>query len=75
MIERWRRRYDDVPIPVETREELDKHFAAIHDLIEDLGLRPFGKLDLSLPSNSFECQVVFRWRRDAPSHGTPERSQ
>ncbi len=60
----WRhKREEREPAYAEQRRQLAEHFEAMHDLLEQMGQRPFGKLELRLPGNSFDAQVIYRWER------------
>lgn len=67
VVRRWRQHDDAMPLPFDVEQELEEHFGALHDLLERAGHRPFGRLELRMPGQSFEAGVVYRWERsDAP---------
>jgi hypothetical protein len=47
----------------EQRRQLAEHFEAMHDLLEQMGLRPWGRLELRSPATAFDAEVIFRWER------------
>jgi hypothetical protein len=47
----------------EVLSEMADHFEALNQLLERLGHRPFGRLELRMPGNAFDSQVIFRWER------------
>jgi hypothetical protein len=65
----WRPRREELPqwMASEARAEIEaalcEHFEALHALMEQLGHRPFGRLELRLPGNAFDAQVIYRWER------------
>lgn len=62
-VQRWTR--DRLPLQsVELADALDAHFAAIHKLLEDAGHRPWGVLELRLPSQAHDCEVIYRWEME-----------
>ena len=65
MISRWRRKSDDLPLPFDIEQQLEECFERMHKLLEDAGHRPFGEIELKLPLQSFEYEVIYRWRREA----------
>jgi hypothetical protein len=46
---------------VHQRAALAEHFAAMNDLLEQMGQRPFGRLELRLPGDT--DSVIYRWER------------
>jgi hypothetical protein len=46
---------------VQQRLALAEHFAAIHDLLEQMGQRPFGRLELRISGDS--NSDIYRWER------------
>jgi hypothetical protein len=51
------------PALAEQRRQLAEHFEAMHGILEQMGHRPFGRLELRLPGYAFDSEVIIRWER------------
>lgn len=62
-IEVWRRKAQDMPLPLEPEQKLERAFEEMNQALEDLGHNPAGVLELRLPDNSIATDIVFRWHQ------------